>query len=384
MKIVEVRTTHLAKPIDPPVQDAILKQSVRDIILVEIYTDDGVTGTGFITGLGAVNNSEAPVLKCCMDKSLAPLLIGRDPLAREQLWEEMFRRTTRFGRKGAMIKALSAIDIALWDLAGKYAKLPVYKLIGYNNPNVRVYGSGGYYSGNGDKNDLGGVIEAAQAYVEAGYPAIKMKVGGRSVREDVARVTEVRKAIGDSIPIMVDANQNWNLFEALRFCEAVKDLDIGFVEEPLPPDAFDSYKELSMRTNIPLAAGETENTKYGFLDLIKRCGVRVLNNDVTRTGGVTEWRKATTLAQCYDLPVIPHGIQEIHVSLCATAPNCPMTEYFMPDHPIQQFISEFFVEIAPGMKVIDGCIHPVDVPGLALGYDTDLYKKYTVSSTTIR
>ena len=144
MKIIEVRTTHLAKPIDNPVSDSTLLQTVRDIILVEVKTDDGLTGIGFITGLGAVNGSEGPVLKFCIDKTLALLLIGRDPLAREQIWEEMFRRTTRFGRKGAMIKALSAVDIALWDLAGKYANMPVYKLIGYNNPNVRVYASGGY------------------------------------------------------------------------------------------------------------------------------------------------------------------------------------------------------------------------------------------------
>lgn len=383
MKITEVRTTHLAKPIENPVSDSTLLQTVRDIILVEIRTDDGLTGIGFITGLGAVNGSEGPVLKFCIDKTLAPLLIGRDPLAREQLWEEMFRRTTRFGRKGAMIKALSAVDIALWDLAGKYANMPVYKLIGYNNDKVRVYASGGYYNPN-NPMDISETVETIHSYVEAGYPAIKMKVGGLPVRQDIARVTKIREAVGDSIQIMVDANQNWNLLDAVRFCDAVRDLDIGFVEEPLPPDDFDGYAELARRTNIPLAAGETENTKYGFVDLIKRCGVRVLNNDVTRTGGVTEWRKATTLAQCWNLPVIPHGIQEIHVSLCATAPNCPMTEYFMPDHPIQQFISEFFVEVAPGMKVIDGCIRPLDVPGLALGYDTDLYKKYTVSTEIIR
>ena len=134
----------------------------------------GLTGIGFITALGACNGSEAPVLKFCIDKTLAPMLIGKDPMAREQLWEEMFRRTTRFGRKGAMIKALSAVDIALWDLAGKYANLPVYKLIGYNNPNVRVYASGGYYNPD-NPMDISETVDIIHSYVEAGYPAIKMK-----------------------------------------------------------------------------------------------------------------------------------------------------------------------------------------------------------------
>ena len=383
MKIVEIKTSHLAKNISNPVQDAILKSTQRDILLAEIKTDEGVTGVGFITGLGAANGSEGPVLKYCMDKCLAPMMIGKDPLAREQIWEECFRETTRFGRKGAMIKALSCLDIALWDLAGKYLNIPTYKLLGYNNPNVRVYASGGFYDGK-NPMDISRTVDAIQSYVEQGYPAIKMKIGKLSIKDDVERVRRIREKVGNSIDIMVDANQGWNVVEAVRFCDAAKDLNLGFVEEPLPPDDFDGYYELSQRTNIPIAAGETENTKYGFYDLIKRCGVRVLNNDVTRTGGVTEWKKVSSMAQVWNLPVIPHGIQEIHVSLCATIPNSPMTEFFLPTHPIQQFISEFFVEIAPGMKVVDGCIHPVDVPGLALGYDSDLYKKYLISSDIIR
>ncbi len=382
MKITEIKTSFLSKPLSESVQDATLVQSQRDIILAEVFTDEGLCGVGFITALGAVNGSEPLVLKYCMDKTLAPLLIGKDPFAREAIWEECFRRTTRFGRKGAMIKALSAIDTALWDLAGKAAGIPTYKLLGYDHRDIRVYASGGYYSCD-DPSDVSKAVEQIQGYIECGYPAVKMKVGKLPVRKDIERVRRIRECIGDSIDIMVDANQAWNIVDAIRFCDGVRDLGIGFVEEPLPPDDLDGMKELSRRTNIPLAAGETENTKYGFHDLISH-GVKVLNNDVTRTGGITEWKKVSAMAQVWNLPVIPHGVQELHVSLCATIPNCPMTEFFLPTHPIQEFISEFFVEVAPGMKVVDGCIHPVDVPGLALGYDKDLYKKYLVASETIR
>ena len=382
MKIVEIKTTLLTKPISNPVQDAILYQSQRDILLAEVKTDEGLTGIGFITALGAVNASEGPVMKYCMDKSLAPLLIGKDPFAREQIWNECFDRTTRFGRKGCMIKALSALDIALWDLAGKAANLPTYRLMGYDHQNVKVYASGGYYD---DKNpmDITRSVEQIDECIEAGYPAIKMKIGKLPVKQDVERVRMIRERVGDKIDIMVDANQGWDVVDAIRFCDAAKDLDLGFVEEPLIPDDYDGMKELTKRTNIPIAAGETENTKYGFHYMIQS-GVKIVNNDVTRTGGITEWKKVTDYAQVYNLPVIPHAIQQIHVSLAATSKNVPMIEYFLPDHPVEEFISEFFTEIQPGMKVIDGCVRPVEVPGLALGYNTDLYKKYMVMTDIIK
>ncbi len=382
MKIVEIKTSLLTKPMENPVQDAILMQNQRDILLAEIRTDEGLTGTGFITALGAVNASEGPVLKFCMDKTLAPLLIGKDPFAREGIWEECFRRTTRFGRKGAMIKALSALDTALWDLAAKAVGLPAYKFMGYDHKNIRVYASGGYYDDK-DPMDITRSVEQIDECIEAGYPAIKMKIGKLPVKEDVERVRRIRERVGSAIDIMVDANQGWNVVDAIRFCDAARDLDLGFVEEPLAPDDMDGMVELTKRTNIPIAAGETENTKYGFHQMIQS-GVKIINNDVTRTGGVTEWKKVTSYAQVFNLPVIPHAVQELHVSLAATSPNIPMIEYFLPDHPVQEFISEFFTEIQPAMVVKDGCISPLDVPGFALGYDEDLYKRYLVSAETIK
>jgi L-alanine-DL-glutamate epimerase-like enolase superfamily enzyme len=326
--------------------------------------------------MGAGFQSEAPIIQYCIDKALKPMITGKDPLAREYLWKQMFKNTTRFGRKGAMVRALSGVDIALWDLAGKAANMPCYKLIGYDKYKVPVYASGGYYAGYGD-NDISGLLEEIQSYIERGYKAMKIKVGRKEVKEDIKRIAKVREAIGFDFDLMVDANEGWHINDAIRFCEGVKDLNLYWVEEPLEPDDLESHLTLSQRTNIPIASGETEYTKYGFLGLIRN-GVRIIQPDATRVGGVTEWLKVAALGQCWNLPVVPHGVQEIHVTCMACANNGPFTEYFTSEHPLQQFISELFVQMNEGLEVKGGTIHPLDVPGMGLLYDPEVAKAYTV------
>jgi D-arabinonate dehydratase len=357
----------MVKPFDRMVSSAYRNMSVRDVILVEIFTDEGITGVGFLTGLGVAHQSESPIIKYCIDKALRPMIVGQDPFAREHLWKSMFKNTTRFGRKGAMVRAISGVDIALWDIAGKAANMPCYKLIGYNRTEIPVYASGGHYAGAGE-NDLDGLGEEIRSYVEKGFQAIKIKVGRKSVREDLRRVAKAREVAGDRINIMVDANLNWNINDAVRFCDGAKELNLYFVEEPLEPDDYESYKALADRTNIPIAAGESEYTKYGFLALVNS-GVRVIQPDVCRVGGVTEWLKAASLGQCWNLCVVPHGVQEIHVTCCACSTNAVMTEYFTSEHPLQQFLSELFVQMDEGLRVVNGTIRPLDVPGMGLLYD---------------
>ena len=376
MKITDVKTTLMFKPFKQMISNAVRNIPGRDVILIEVLTDEGITGIGFVTGMGAGFQSEAPVIQYCIEKTVKPMVLGKDPLAREQLWSFVFKNSTRFGRKGAVVRALSGVDIALWDLAGKVANMPCYQLMGYEKKEIPVYASGGYYAGAGE-NDLVGLVEEVQSYVEAGYKAMKIKVGRMSVKEDIRRIERIRETIGFDFDLMVDANEGWNINKAVQFCDGVRDLDLRWIEEPLEPDDLESHLELAHRTNIPIASGETEYTKYGFLGLIRN-GVRVLNADVTRVGGITEWMKVAGLAQCWNLPMVPHGIQEIHVTCTACAHNAPFTEYFLPTHPLQQFLSELFAQMTEGLEVRNGCIRPLDVPGLGLLYDPDVVKKYTV------
>lgn len=378
MKITNIKTTLLYKPFKTAIANASRVIPGRDIILIEIETDEGLTGVGFLTGMGVAYNSEAGLVKDNIDRALKPMLIGCDPFAREHLWRKIFRATTRFGRKGATIRALSGIDIALWDLAGKAAGLPVYKMIGYDKADIPAYASGGYYGGSGE-NDVEALAEEVQSYTAKGYKAIKIKVGRKEVKEDIRRITQIRRLVGNDIELMVDANEAWNVNDAIRFCEGVKDLDLYWVEEPLEPDDLTNHKVLADKTCIPIASGESEFTKYGFWGLIKN-GVRIIQPDATRVGGISEWLKVAALGQCLNLPCVPHAVQELHVTCVACASNSPFTEYFLPEHPMQEFISELFVQSTEAMKMKNGKISPLDVPGLGLGYDPEVAKHYTVEN----
>ena len=227
MKITEVKTRLLVKPLSKPLKVSIKTVSVREIILIEISTDEGHTGIGYLTGLGGAYQSEGKIIKNIIDKALIPKLIGSDPLQRELLWADMFRITSRFGLKGAPIRAISGVDIALWDLAGKIAGLPVYKMAGYFRTNVPIYISDGYY---GDGDDVEERINEFNRYVEQGYALIKMRVGRLPINQDIARLYKIRKTMGNKIEIMVDANEAWDINEAIRFCELARDLDLYWVE----------------------------------------------------------------------------------------------------------------------------------------------------------
>ena len=157
-----------------------------------------------------------------------------------------------------------------------------------------------------------------------------------------------------------------------------KDLNLYWVEEPLRPDDLKGYKTLTQSTNVPIAAGESDYTIKGMHNLIE-CGVRFLQPDVTRLGGITEWLKSAALAQCYGLPCIPHGVQEVHVTCGAIAPNCPMIEFFPIDQPFQELISELFYAATKALTPVEGCISPQDVPGLGLEYDEEIADRFTVA-----
>lgn len=375
MRIIDMKTRHLLCPFTETIHDAARAIAGRDVLLVELFTDNGLTGLGFLTGLGVADGSEMPIIEHIVTAALKPMLIGEDPRNYNRLWEKMYRGTTRFGRKGAAVRAISGVDIALWDLLGKIADMPVYKMLGGYADRVKVYASGGFYT---PRNEISELVDEMRSYVERGFRAVKMKVG-RDVLHDAARVAAVRKALGDGIDLLVDANEAWDAPTAGRFIKRVEEYDVFWLEEPVAPDDMNGFMQLTASDRIPIAAGENEYSRYGFRDLIQNRAVHVIQPDVTRVGGISEWIKVAHMAAAWNMPCVTHAVQEVHVSLVAAVPNAPMMEYFTPEHYLQSFLSRLFVGPAELHTVRDGFVAVPQVPGLGLCVDAELADRYAVT-----
>lgn len=374
MKITNVKTTVLFCPFPEAISDAARKIAGRDVLLIDIETDDGIIGTGVLTGLGVANGSEIHIIDAVIVQSLKPMLIGEDPLMINALWTKMYKGTTRFGRGGAIVRAISGVDIALWDLLGKIANMPVYKLLGANNGKVKVYATGGFYN---QDHDVEKLVAEMTDYVNDGFKAVKMKVG-KDPAVDVERVKAVREAIGDNIDLLLDANEGWDWGTAIRFIDNVEKYNIYWLEEPVAPDDIEGYIKLNEKSPIPIAAGENGYTKYEFKNLITRNAVSVVQPDVTRVGGITEWMKVAHFAEAYGIPCVTHAVSEVHVTCVAAAPNAPMMEYFTHKQYLQTFMTELFIKPSGVRRMKDGFVYASEDPGLGLELNQELLKKYTV------
>ena len=310
MKITSIETISLNNPRATPIQDATTETpnnfSGRGQLFVRIYTDEGVEGLGM--------TYSSPGVKDVVENALMQILIGRDPMDTEKIWNDMLWKVRSYGRKGVALCAISAVDIALWDLKAKFLNLPLYKLLGSYTDSVPIYGSGGWT--NLTKSEL---IQEMTDYVESGIPRVKMKVGknfGNCEREDIERVEAVRDAIGYDIALYIDANNGYRKKQAIYMAKEFEQFQVGWLEEPLIPDDVDGMSEIARSTTIPIASGELEYTKYGFKELIYRGGADIVQPDAGRVGGVTEWIKVAHLAESFNLPVAPHALQLVHLHLC--------------------------------------------------------------------
>ena len=252
MKITEVSTTVLHVPGGPGFQDATIRHrgSGRGALFVHLRTDEGHEGLG----IGTV-----PASRGLIEEALAPLLLGRDPLNHEMLWEDMFWSVRGFGRKGLAFCAISAVDIGLWDLKGKIFDAPLYKLIGHYTERVPIYGSGGWTHFSEDE-----LVREQVGYVERGIPRVKMKVGkdfGKAEAEDVRRLRAVRQAVGDDVEVYVDANNGYYAKQAIRMARRFEQYDVGWFEEPVLADDIAGLATIARAIDIPVATGEHEYTK---------------------------------------------------------------------------------------------------------------------------
>ena len=332
-------------------------------LVAEIFTDDGIVGIG--------NAALAPqATKKVIDLYLKPLLIGQNPWDLEFLWQHMYRRTMAFGRKGIGMAAISALDIAIWDVLGKSAKQPVYRLLGgRTKPRIPVYASRLYSS------ELPQLAAEANRYKDEGYKAMKLRFGwgptdgAAGMQHNVDLVRTVRETVGDGVDVMADAYMGWTLDYAKRMLPLLEQFNLRWLEEPVIPDDIHGYAELKSYGRIPIAGGEHEFTLYGFRDLLEARAVDYIQFDTNRVGGITQARKISALAEAHSVPVIPHAGQMHNYHVVMASLNSPMAEYF----PIVdvEVGNELFWYIFNGEpKAKDGYIDlDENVPGLGLTID---------------
>jgi D-arabinonate dehydratase/D-galactarolactone cycloisomerase len=369
MIITDVTTTMLRNPEGFVIQDATIPPLKPGAIgsmglWVHIKTDEGIEGLGIGTGQASIRD--------VIENNLKDLLIGQDPFNIEKLWNDMFWRVRGYGRKGIAFQAISTVDIGLWDLKAKALGVPLYRLLNPCFDRVPVYGSGGWT--NYDESEL---VAEQMGYVERGFPRVKMKVGkdfGHSEKEDVARLAAVRKAVGDDVEIYVDANNGYYAKQAIRMSRIFEDYDVKWFEEPVLADDIEGLAAIARAIDIPVATGEHEYTKYGFKDLIARGAADIVQPDIGRVGGVTEWMKVAAMAHAFNLPVAPHAVQLVHLHCTMATPNLKVVEYLGSAERNDRFFYTEYIEPKDGWWAPDP-----DKLGLGLELDPAVVRDHSIN-----
>jgi L-alanine-DL-glutamate epimerase-like enolase superfamily enzyme len=387
MKIKDIRTIALSYKCEPPYGSAGGMQARRGALIVEVETDDGIVGLGE-SGLGG--GATATVI----EKDLKPLLLGRDPLMIEGLWQLMFARTRQYGRRGVVMNAISGIDIALWDIAGKVAKLPVYKLLGASRDRVEAYASGGFYQ---EGKGVEGVAGEAESYRARGFHGMKMKIGrnpstGSHLRHlanmaevcevepeiDIARVAAVRKALGPQAKLMVDVNCAWSPDFAIRMGRELEPYNLYWIEEPVATDDIDGSARVADALTTPIAGYETETGLYGFRELVTRGAVDIVQLDVAWSGGFSEGKRIAAFAQAHHRMVAPHAfagavllIASLHYA--ASIPNALALEWDQNPNGLRDEL------LQEGLRLEgDGTVKLPERPGLGIELDRSAVERYRV------
>ena len=296
MKIKSIESYILSDKLNKSFYFSQWEYSERRICIVKVTSDTGHIGWG--EGYGPAKVIRAGI------NHLSQFIIGLNPLETETIWSTMYRRTLDYARRGILVSAISAIDVALWDLKGKILEQPVHLLLGgKKRDSVIPYASGMYFTNEGKLCDK--LTDEARLYVDLGFKAVKMKVG-LSIEEDIEHVNIVRKAIGPNIDLMIDANHAYNLREAVHLAKAIEPCNIYWFEEPISPEYYEQYAELRTKTTIPIAGGECEYLRFGVQTLMQSKSVDIIQPDICATGGITETKRIATIASVYGVEVVPH------------------------------------------------------------------------------
>ncbi|HYE40567.1 MAG TPA: mandelate racemase/muconate lactonizing enzyme family protein [Ramlibacter sp.] len=367
-KIESVSVCIARVPLDRPVTFSTRQVNAREYCLVRVRSTDGEEGLGYCYAV----NSAGRLLSVAVTDLLAPRLIGQDSLRVEGLWSELYQEALLLGRAGGVIRALSAIDTALWDLNARTAKLPLYQYLGAKTmERVPAYASGGYYLPGKTADKL---AQEMAGHVKEGFRAVKMKVGLGTVSEERKRIAAVREAIGDDVRLMLDANNAWrDLPTALEYARCFEPYNPFWLEEPFSPDDIDNHVRLAAATPITIATGEIEAGRWRFKDLITRGATTLLQTDATVCGGITEFRRIAATAESHGITVAPHAWHDVHVHLVGATSNATYVEWMPDDHIVN------FRRVIDRQLVADnGDLMLPKLPGLGFRFDDTAIEKYGV------
>lgn len=370
VRITKVEAIHLTKPLKERFWMSLAPiggfQPTASRTVVRIHTSAGITGEGE-SGGGA-----AAMLRA----GFADLVLGEDPFLIEYLWQKMFRithsrqRATKGWSNQGILSAMAALDAALWDFVAKSARLPLYKLFGAYKNRIPCYVTGGYYrEGKGIRE----LVAECEGYAKMGYRAIKLKIGGVSVQEDVERVRAVRQALGPDVDLMLDVNNGWDLRTSIEGAHRLAPLRITWLEEPLHwYDDVAFLVRLKKDCPIPLASGEHEETRYGARRLMETGAIDFLQFDCYARAGISEWRRLAGMASALDIWMAPHHEPVLHGHLLASIPNGYILESFAnPDR------DPFWFELYSKKPEIKNSVLTLgDDPGIGVEFDPATLKKY--------
>ncbi len=347
-------------PTDKPISNAIRSYDSIDVVVCSIVTDQGIEGKGFTYTIGSAGFS----IKSIIDRIFSKALIGSDPTEIDENWGKMWRATHAFGRGGITTHAVAAADIALWDIRGKECQKPLYRLLGGRKKAIPVYDTNGgwlHYS-------VDELVNNAVGMMKKNFYGFKIKVGRKELKDDLERIKAVQDAVGNKLSILIDANQAWDPPEALRRGRKFQDLGVEWYEEPISADNIQAYQDTAKQLDVPIAVGETIFTKLECEFFIKLQACDILQHDVCRVGGITEWMRISEMAQINGIKVSPHFVMDLHPAVVASVPNGLYVEHI-------PWLRKLFKN---PLKVVDGTITPPERPGIGLDFDECAVQNYSV------
>jgi len=353
MSIENLQVDHFRIPLPVVLSDSTHgEMSHFGLITVRIDASDGQQGLGYTYCVGDIGGD---AIRSLIDRELAPLLLGSDAGAIEEIWQRMWWHLHFVGRGGIAAFSMAAVDIALWDLRARALDKPLWRFLGGKDPKVHAYAGGIDLQFTLDELEV-----QTRGFLDDGFRAIKMKVGRDDLAEDIERVIAMRGWLGPDIALMADANMRWSVDEAIAAARALQRCDLTWLEEPIIPDDEEGHARIAREGGIPIATGENLHTVYEFRRMIAKANVAFPEPDVANIGGITPWLEVARAAQAQELPVTTHGVHDLQVHLLAAIPNASYLE--VHGFGLERFMSQ-------PLAIESGMAHAPERPGHGVQLD---------------